>query len=229
MSYLTLSSEKQLIQFEKLKEGLGRIGIEEFPLQRRRFENTLIGLSSATKQRQEETEQCVSFRKYYEGGYFIEVYPTFNTKKGEFSTGGTASILVKTPSSTKGFRKRVQLYFYRQPGMVESFLSVTACFNIALQNRPYGKDGKPMDLIQEKTKNSFGIFFVSQDKKQKISILNSSALLPMRNSPHFKNFKKILNGREYYYENKPESSASIDQIKKKRRVKNPKGAVPETA
>lgn len=225
MSYLKLSKEKQMVVYEKLSKNLTVLHFEPFPLERRRKENQSIRLSAPTKKRQIETEKCVGWRKYYEGGYFIEVLPTFNEESQMFSQRGIASVLVKSPSKKKGFKKNLELYFQRNGSMVEKINGLVNLLNEALKNIPYGKDGKLMELTRE----GYNFYFVSRDGTEKVKLNGSRFFKLLGDSPNLKIVQTIFKSRKYYHDNKPEGTVPIQKIKKKRRVKNPEGAVPAVA
>ncbi len=223
MSYLTLTAEKQLTVYEKLCKNLTLSHLEPFPLLRRIKENKAIGLSAPTRKRQEETAACIGWRKYYEGGYFIEVLPTFNEDAGKFSEEGIASVLVKSPSKAKGFKKNLELYFYRQEGMVGKITAIVYFLNKALQNTPRGKDGRLMEL---KRISETGFYFVSSDGTEKVKLNGSRFFKLLGDGPYKEVVEKIFKSREYYHVTKDPKTASIRQIKKRRKVKKGKNAVP---
>ncbi len=221
-SYLERTPRSQKILFQRLETGLSAFGIGKFPLERRLEEERVLSLSRPKNKRQKGAEKCISFRRYFQGGYFIEVFPTFNEETGLFTTEGTASILVKRPSLKKGFKVCFQMYFFREEGMVERISTIASFLTKVLDNIPRDKKGRLMDL--ERTGDA-KFSFVSENKRKEISITESQ-FLELCDKKSRKSILEIFENRKYYHENKNPKSESIRNIKKKRKVGTPKSVVP---
>jgi len=72
-SLLSLPSKAQLGNFNAMTCLLSNLHFEEFPFERRRLELVAMGLTPPENERQEEAVQGVSFRKYFQDGYFDRV------------------------------------------------------------------------------------------------------------------------------------------------------------
>lgn len=222
-SFIERTPAQQKRVYEKLSLKLSEIGLDLFSLERRRFEEKALGLTPPTRKRQKETEDCVGWRKYYQGGYFIEVLPTFNEQKGLFSKEGIASVLIKTPSKKKGFRKCFEMYFNRKDGMVERIEKIVYFLDRVLQNRPYQENGRLFELYRS---NESDFVFLSGDRKKKIFILDNS-ITKLFNKRRVRRIREIFKTREVYHQNKPPKTRSIRTIKKKRKVTTPENVVPK--
>jgi hypothetical protein len=209
---------------ETLAKNLEEIGLIKIPLENRSLEEKSLGLSKATRFRQEETQQCVGWRKYFQDGYFIDVFPTFNEKLGLFSTGGTASVLVKVPSMKKGFRVAFEMYFYRMEGMVEKIVKVVQFLDGVLQNIPRDRKGKPMKLVRVGDGAYFR--FVSNTNEDEYISLLDPELLELFPSEFQLEILEVFAYRNDYHDNKPPGVRSIREIKDTRTVKNPHEVVP---
>jgi|GEM_PF-1941474 len=226
-SLLFLNKSQQEKIYEKIEKGLSLSHFEIFPLERRVLENKALGLTKPTKNRQLETAQCVGWRKYFAEGYFIEVLPTFNESRGEFSSEGQASVLIKFPKkksskSLGGFEKSFALYFNRVSGLEERLLAIVSYLDHLMKNRPFGKDGRLM-LIKKSREIYYN--WKSCDGQEIIPIFEDK-FQPNFSEERMKLVVEIFKDREYYHNNKPEDSGSIKDIKKTRVAKTGEKVVP---
>lgn len=223
-SFIERTPRQQAKVNQELSEELLLIGLTRFSLKKRREEEQSIGLTSATRTRQKETEQCVSWRKYFQDGYFIEVFPTFNEATGSFSFGGIASVLVKVPSEKAGFRPAFEMYFYRQTGMVEKIAKVVAFLDGVLKNIPRDKKGKTMKLVR--VGNGAHFRFISTSNENESIALLGLEILDTFPEDFQSEIRAIFEYRNEYHDTKNPNVRSIREIKDKRMVKKPKNAVP---
>lgn len=223
-SFIRRTRRQQEKVNNELSERLVGIGLAKFSLEQRKEEEKSIGLTPATRERQKETEQCVSWRKYFQHGYFIEVFPTFNEKTKTFSQGGIASVLVKVPSKKKGFRAAFEMYFYRRKGMIEKIETVVTFLDGVLQNIPRDRKNSFMELIREGDGAHF--YFVSNSNKNEFVNFLDRDFLDIFPEDFQIKIRFIFDYRNKYHDNKDPNVRSIREIKAKRKVRKPKNAVP---
>lgn len=228
-SLLSLSSKTQEGNFNTIAHFLSELHFEEFPIERRRLEHRALSLSPTENDRQEEAEHGVSFRKYFQDGYFIEVHTTFNKAIQRFNETGRVGVLIKYPVHGKGLLKVFQCYFDRVDRLTDRVHALVYALDIAMKNRPYSRhDGTLMPLKDFSNRNKrLDSRFKGPDdfEVEEISIFDEMFLKEM--PEHLRVvLEEVLQQREDYYSNKEPETGSLDDTKKTRRPQTPDRVVP---
>lgn len=229
ISLLSLSSKAQEGNFNAMAHFLFELHFEEFPIERRRLEHRALSLSPTENHRQEEAEYGVSFRKYFQDGYFIEVHTTFNKVMQKFNETGRVGVLIKYPVHGKGLLKVFQCYFDRVSGLADRVHAFVYALDIAMKNRPYSRhDGTLMPLKDFSNRNKkLDSRFKGPDdfEVEEISIFDEMFLKEMPEHLRIV-LEEVLQQREDYYSNKKETADSLGDVKKIRRSETPGRVVP---
>lgn len=228
-SLLFLSSKAQEGNFNAMAHFLSQLHFEEFPIERRRLEHCALSLSPTENDRQEEAEYGISFRKYFQDGYFIEVHTTFNKETQKFNETGRVGVLIKYPVNGKGLLKVFQCYFDRVDGLTDRVHALVYALDIAMKNRPYSKyDGTLMPLKDFSNRNKrLDSRFKGPDdfEVEEISIFDEMFLKEMPEHLRIV-LDEVLQQREDYYSKKPLGIGSLDKTKKTRRPETPERVIP---
>lgn len=147
-----------------------------------------FGLEPPDAERIEETQNQISFQKWFEGDYRIMIHTSYDHLRGKFTKAGRIWIVVSKAITERKYSR----FFYRtrKKYFVQSTIDEADFLNHILNNRPVS-NGMLMELVQDF--DGTAKWVDPRDKRKKRNLYE--------NVPnHLQKHVNRINGRSKYYE-----------------------------